>query len=850
VTEPSSRLWREALCISRGETDSFRDALRVSLAQVRSDADQLADRIAEDFPEFTVHDGNHLDALWPLIDLVSPADLHLTPTEAWTLGVAVILHDLGMAVAAYPGGRNEIRAAPGWPDARAAALRAELGRTPSSEELGTEDSALDLKADAVILRQRHGERAGELVDAQWGESRLVADPVLRGELGSIAGQIAASHSWSTEELTDLGDIQGAPGGMPSDWTVRPVLLAALLRIADAAHLDSSRAPTFGRAIRTLDEIAARHWGFQGKLRQPVLVGDRLRFVSNQSFPVDQASAWWLCLDHLRLLDDELVAADSLLQAQGLPRLTPKSVQGARDPRELAQIVKPDGWEPVDARIEVSKLSNLIRRLGGRALYGDAEAVPLRELIQNASDAVVARRVLQDGFSGQIKIRISTDLTELSVADDGVGMGREVLAGALLDFGRSLWESDELAAVLPGLQAAGFQPAGKFGIGFFSIFMWAEEVTVTSRPRRLGEDETRVLSFPQGLDGRPLIRLAEPNERMPEPGTIVRVKISPDETELRSLFQPRSGEEVSELSSVRPLLFLLRWLAPALEVDLYAAVGEGDYELAVAAGDWRSVPANDLLLRLDPDRPNGSWAHAPRVSFIGTRDKPVGRIALLPGHSWPPAPSTLVAGGLRVGAARHLSGILAVDHLDASRGHGLAAATPEQVSEWATGQAARGDSLPVGEALKLAAMVLHLGGDIQSLPLVESAAGPLSRSALLDWIAGRSEFVFLDVDLELMDARDRQWIPPSPTFSLADGVLNVPSSPRRGDLPPGFVGLRPSSLEDELLRLAAEAWNCSLDGLQTETVENLDLVDVVDADPVECMATAVSRPSASVSSEQA
>jgi hypothetical protein len=541
---PESRLWIDALDLRRSD-DRFsqeRDALRASLAQVRRSSDLLADRIAEDLPEFTIHDGSHLDALWPLFDQVAPNDLSLSPTEAWVLGVAVLLHDLGLAVAAYPGGRDELRSTPGWADARASALRAELGRPPSSEELTKQSATLDSEADKVILRKLHAERAESLVGATWDESRLVEDSRLRSSLGGIAGRIAASHWWSVERLVSLGELEGAPGGYPHEWTVRPILLAVLLRIADAAHLDESRAPRFARAIRELGTTAAEHWDFQERLRQPVLLDERLRFVSSQPFPRQKAAGWWLCFEHLNRLDDELAACDALLQSRKLPRLAARSVQGARDPSVLAQLIEPLDWVPVNATVEVSDLSRLIRRLGGRELYGDAKAVPLRELIQNSCDAVGARRSRQKGFGGKITVRLSVDLRELEVQDDGVGMSEAVLTGALLDFGRSLWESEELASVLPGLQSAGFQPIGRFGIGFFSVFMWADEVTVISRPNHLGELDTKVLEFPQGLDGRPIMREAGPTEKMDEPGTLIRLKLRQGEQELAGLLGVKPQEQ--------------------------------------------------------------------------------------------------------------------------------------------------------------------------------------------------------------------------------------------------------------------------------------------------------------------
>jgi hypothetical protein len=837
VPEPSSRLWRDSLG-SRGGCDldrQARDHLRVSLAQVRSDSEHLAERISQDLPEFTNHDGHHLDALWPLVDLVAGENVTLTPTEAWVLGVAIVLHDLGLAVAAYPGGREDLRSAGGWPDARAAALRARLGRAPTREELAAEQHDLDVMADATVLRQRHAERAAELVSAQWDGEMLVNDRDLRNELGATAGRIAASHWWAVEDLAELGELEGAPAGMPGDWTVRPILLAVLLRIADAAHLDAGRTPRFARAIRHPVGDSALHWEFQDRLRQPMLHGDRLRFVSNRPFPMEHAEAWWLCLDHLRFLDDELRTVDPLLQAHNLPRLAARSVQGVRDPMELARVIRPEGWEPVDAAVEVSDVNRLIQRLGGNALYGTTGGVPVRELLQNASDAIKARQALQPGFEGAVDVRVDEDLEVLAIRDFGVGMGTAVLTGALLDFGRSLWESEELAAVLPGLQAAGFQPTGRFGIGFFSVFMWADEVEVLSRPWRSGEDETKVLSF-SGKGSRPLLRLAMPSERLTEPGTLVRLRCR--DGSLRNWI--RVGMRSNEGGSgafAEALRRRLGELAPAFPADLYAACGDSDRLQVLKGEDWVTMPAEDLLGRIQGGRSMRSTrAAASRLDLIGPEHAPAGRAALDERYL---SAGVLVAGGLRVASAPRLAGVVIVDQVDAARNHGITVATPHDVTEWATRQAEAVSSHSSEEPRAIAAMVQSLGGSPGSLPVAACADGPLRRDEIAAWAADRDVIAVLDVLDAVLDARDVQAIPPEPVIKLSDEVLDVKEP--MGPLPSGFAGSGSKSLFDEIIGLVALGWDCDEEEIGQWETERDDLFDVSDAEPVLVVVNLLVRP---------
>jgi hypothetical protein len=196
-----------------------RQVLRLSLLDVRERAGQLAQEIEADLPEFTIHDISHLDALWPLADDIAP-ELELTPTETYLFGVGVLLHDLGLAIAAYPGGKDSLRADPQWRDRLAVALRSRLGRGPSREEIDGADDEIKTQAERAILRARHAERAAALGNTSWdadGDRRyLIGDEGLRAAMGHFAGRIAASHWRPPSELPDLlPDQIGAPAGMPS-----------------------------------------------------------------------------------------------------------------------------------------------------------------------------------------------------------------------------------------------------------------------------------------------------------------------------------------------------------------------------------------------------------------------------------------------------------------------------------------------------------------------------------------------------------------------------------------------------------------------------------------------------------
>jgi HSP90 family molecular chaperone len=72
-------------------------------------------------------------------------------------------------------------------------------------------------------------------------------------------------------------------------------------------------------------------------------------------------------------------------------------------------------------------------------------VSIRELIQNAVDAIAARRYFERSsvFDGKVLVRLKRETRDVhdgywvDVVDDGIGMSESVLTGPLIDFGTSL-----------------------------------------------------------------------------------------------------------------------------------------------------------------------------------------------------------------------------------------------------------------------------------------------------------------------------------------------------------------------------------------------------------------------------
>lgn len=143
--------------------------------------------------------------------------------------------------------------------------------------------------------------------------------------------------------------------------------------------------------------------------------------------------------------------------------------------------------------EVSRLLNIV----ANSLYSEKE-IFLRELISNASDACDKLRYaaltdpdLATG-DGEYRIEISADreARTLTIADNGIGLNHQDLIDNLGTIARS--GTAAFVDAVAGAQkdsddkSGDVNLIGQFGVGFYSAFMVADEVTVTTR--KAGESE--------------------------------------------------------------------------------------------------------------------------------------------------------------------------------------------------------------------------------------------------------------------------------------------------------------------------------------------------------------------------
>ncbi|XP_073003632.1 heat shock protein 90-5, chloroplastic [Typha latifolia] len=174
--------------------------------------------------------------------------------------------------------------------------------------------------------------------------------------------------------------------------------------------------------------------------------------------------------------------------------TPVGLRWGMEKRERRMVVKCEAavadkeaeeasGEKFEYQAEVSRLLDLIVH----SLYSHKE-VFLRELVSNASDALDKLRFLSvtdssllgDGGDLEIRIKPDPDNGTITVTDTGVGMTKEELVDCLGTIAQS--GTSKFLKALKENKDVGADNGliGQFGVGFYSAFLVAEKVVVSTK----------------------------------------------------------------------------------------------------------------------------------------------------------------------------------------------------------------------------------------------------------------------------------------------------------------------------------------------------------------------------------
>jgi molecular chaperone HtpG len=498
------------------------------------------------FDEYTQHDISHVDKMLEILDWLVPNETKAIMTPAdWLLTVlSIYFHDLGMLVTSE---EYKHRNSSGFPEYCEKVLfggdngpdyRARLEELPSDEK--------QRFLYQEFVRHKHAERVRDWITGRAtdhiGVSRRQVSEVSE-LLGQFNPLFRRDLAWVCEShhLEDLSDFRkykvAQPYGNSDAETANLQYVAILLRATDLLHITGDRTPSLVfRVVNPADPLSQQEWAKQMAVtRVRSKLGRDRDGNPDDAAPRDtievhaffaQTNGFFGLTSYLLYAQDQMRKCCDWAQAA-------EKQQGSRYRFPWRFVddtnIETEGFlrNTFEFTIDQAKILDL---LTGHTLYNDTQVV-LRELVQNALDAVRLQRIVdeQNGSCsepGAVRIHWDSRTRVLSVEDNGTGMTQEIIERHLLKVGASRYQDSEFRRRYPN-----FSSISRFGIGLLSTFMIADSVEIlTCNP---DEEDARQLSL-RSVHGRYLIRLLdkqtdETARHLAPHGTLVKLRVRPSAT---------------------------------------------------------------------------------------------------------------------------------------------------------------------------------------------------------------------------------------------------------------------------------------------------------------------------------
>ena len=348
-----------------------------------------------------------------------------------------------------------------------------------------------------FVRRKHGRLAHEI--AMFGFPGLSAadfpilDEILP-KLADIIGTVARSHSLPIREAAQYFEET-----YPKDRRPRGVAALyhmALLRVADYLQIEFDRAPPILLSLRS------------PKVPLSVEAWDQHQAIEHVSYTVEdkvgikvelKSAISLVTYLQVREIIDGLQREMDLssavlsekygrLSEEGMDRLRLGKLRVNSNYKDTSLLNKlPFVAEPISFEADPHLMGLMVE-----PLYGRFPEFGIRELLQNAIDAVLERRhyeskhpgTLSPGEGWEVLVEIASEDGKnfvLTITDKGIGMTAETVRDFFLKAGASFRDSRRWQEEFrDGMGRSQVQRSGRFGVGVFAGFLLGDELEVQTR----------------------------------------------------------------------------------------------------------------------------------------------------------------------------------------------------------------------------------------------------------------------------------------------------------------------------------------------------------------------------------
>jgi hypothetical protein len=496
------------------------------------------------FPEYTDHGVNHIESVLNTCELMISEEAWniFTREDVAVLILAVMTHDLGMLIDAdgfrylvdqmrnneLPIEANDEPWQKLWREFQLDVRRFDgptliniLGSPEpvSMQELDPVNlTERSIKIIGEFLRRYHHRLAHEIIvyGIPSANGRV---PLFNGvptHLKDVAGRIARSHGIAIREcIESFGNLDRT--AHRAYRYIHPTFLMTLVRLADYLDLDIGRAPSSILAAKSLKSPMSKRewWSHRAMLNCHSYDDDpECLYVVIEPSALPDVSTLSIVEEKLTGVQQELDSCWAVLgEVYGrFPPLNQLHLRIRRvrsDIHELSKISQLP-YVPFKASLESTRADLL--KLLIEPLYGDNPGIGVRELVQNAIDAVrefdfIVKEILastsidREPLDSDVVVSFEKDHKGdywIKIADRGIGMTWQTVCKYYLTAGASFRQSGAWKRKFTDDSGeTQVLRSGRFGIGVLAAFLLGDRVRVSTR--HLDEPEDKGIEFEFGLD---------------------------------------------------------------------------------------------------------------------------------------------------------------------------------------------------------------------------------------------------------------------------------------------------------------------------------------------------------------
>ena len=349
-------------------------------------------------------------------------------------------------------------------------------------------------------------------------------------LADLSGLIARSHG---VELRSCLDYLKEKYDVRDFNRVHAVFLLVLLRIADYLQIQPERAPRSTLELHKLKSpLSQQEWRVHASVQNITNTNMDPEAIQIDAKPND-AQTFVRVRDWLRGIQYELDTSWAVLgevygrfQNEDLDQFQIRLRRVRSNIDDVESFRRSVNYIPRIVRFEFAG-TDLLKLLID-PLYGDEKLVGVRELVQNALDAVRELDHVQKLHQGDESVRVRVSVfhdeegkpSTIEVHDTGIGMNVEILTRYFLTAGASFRHSDTWRAAFEDKDLKSeIARSGRFGVGALAAFLLGDEIFVETR--RYDEPIENGLSFTARLEDQ-IINVIR--KKLPI-GTRIQIKLS-------------------------------------------------------------------------------------------------------------------------------------------------------------------------------------------------------------------------------------------------------------------------------------------------------------------------------------